>query len=216
MEFHALGYSGWSASLPALLPGAPSLPALPHSSALPHSRRSLTPGAPSLPALPHSLALLPGAAPPPLLRHSPARLPASRLPASRRWSVTPPPACLPPGAALSLLPQIKQIKKNLYNSNFSQLNEYKNWKIAPLPHVPTKSRWLIKIFISSIYDRLKIGIYFHLFTSGFIYDWIRMEWNSTHLDIRNVIRLGAIHMVVCELYIQMELSTLLWIRFPFV
>jgi hypothetical protein len=43
-----------------------------------------------------------------------------------------------------------------------------------------------------------------------------MEWNSTHLDIRNVIRLGAIHMVVCELYIQMEFGTLLWIRFPFV
>ena len=178
-------------SLPALLPGAPSLPAL-------------LPGAPSLPRA-ASRRCPPAAAP---------SLP--RLPASRRWSVTPPPACLPPGAAPSLLPQIKQIKKNLYNSNFSRLNEYKNWKIAPLPHVPTKSRWLIKIFISSIYDRLKIGIYFHLFTSGFIYDWIRMEWNSTHLDIRNVIRLGAIHMVVCELYIQMEFGTLLWIRFPFV
>lgn len=153
-------------SLPPLLPGAPSLPALlPGAPSLPRaaSRRSLTPGAPSL--------SLPPAAGPSLPRL---------------------PACLPPGAAPSLLPQIKQIKKNLYNSNFSQLNDYKIWKIAPLPHVPTKSRWLIKIFISSIYDRLKIGIYFHLFTSGFIYDWIRMEWNSTHLDIRNVIRLGAI------------------------
>ena len=174
MEFHALGYSGWSASLPALLPGAPSLPRA-------ASRRCPPAAGPSLPRLPACL-----------------------------------PRCLPPGAAPSLLPQIKQIKKNLYNSNFSRLNEYKNWKIAPLPHVPTKSRWLIKIFISSIYDRLKIGIYFHLFTSGFIYDWIRMEWNSTHLDIRNVIRLGAIRMVVCELYIQMEFGTLLWIRFPFV
>ena len=201
----------WVFGVECLPPGAASRRSLTPGAA---SRRSLTPSR-CFPALPPSRCL--PALPPRRcsVTPPPACLPPA-LPASRRWSVTPPPACLPPGAALSLLPQIKQIKKNLYNSNFSQLNEYKNWKIAPLPHVPTKSRWLIKIFISSIYDRLKIGIYFHLFTSGFIYDWIRMEWNSTHLDIRNVIRLGAIHMVVCELYIQMELSTLLWIRFPFV